>query len=333
MKSLLRQLLLLLFLFSAMACQDGGAREELSEEDTSSADTSQTIPDTSAEVDTLEPRDTLTPLDTTSPSDTTSPPDTQDLSELPSDIQDLSDVSVDPCAQPPHAMPTQTHGSGGAVITLVGMEFSIGALWWCVALENESGQRWVAGSELYTEGSPGLCQLSFMLPPMPPGEYSVRASYGCQFDDVSPTPGLGEFGSITITPPQAPLPVAERCFDSVEPCEDYEVCHSSLGQCVGDICRYSLQGWWDGTDCATADGDLCAPVVGCVSPNLQCQTASDCRIAPVGCGCLGVHSSDPRAYDNECFLGGCIDCDGPPCSERYTPFCDDGLCTLMPAAP
>jgi hypothetical protein len=280
-----------------------------------------------------EERPALTDASLSDASLSDAPADTGEPEVTSTDAETAQDVVVDedaaprdPCAPPARVGPQVVHGSGGAVVTLEGAEFYIGALWWCLALEGEGGERRVISGELYALEQPnGACNLSFMLPPLPPGAYQVRASYGCHFSGDDPR--TGDFGVLTIAPPSAPEPMAARC-DEARPCAlSYERCHPSLGVCVGDVCQ--------GMPCVGDDGmppaGLCALVTGCVPPERQCATDGDCRVVEVGCGCLGVHSADTRAYGGECYLGGCVGCDAAPCSDRYTPWCDGaGRCDLRP---
>jgi hypothetical protein len=312
----------------SVGCRDQQASEEEGEDLGQTTADATTAEDVATGEDTATVEDAATGEDTATAEDAATGEDTA-TAEDSADAGEDADAVTSPCVGPPRVEPATAHGSGGALVTLRGAEFYIGALWWCMGLEDAAGQLYVVGGEVYaTEVQTGQCEVSFLVPPLPPGEYKVSASYGCAFGDGDPRDGA--FGTLTIASPQEMSSQAVRCSEA-SPCAlSYERCHPDLSICVGDICQFG--------GCYTDPRqppvqDMCALVTGCVPPAQQCVTADDCRIAAVGCGCIGVHSDDPRAYGDECFLGGCVDCDPPPCSDRYKVSCDGGLCGLRPLTP
>src|SRR5690606_15725105 len=222
---------------------------------------------------------------------------------------------IDHCDPPLRIIPDSGPDTGRVRMLARGGEFYIGALdWWA-----NFGNLAVAGV-IYDGASPSMCEIAFLVPPLPVGAHDVTVYYGLPSFMIPPDPGRGGAAGVG-TSVASTEPMGDVGCTSDAMCAMGEVCERGLGACVIDVCQRTSceQDMWNPTFCEQA--------MGCVPEPLRCGSPADCRLIYSSCGCQAVHVDDPRTQLTSCGLGACTSCFVNHCTtENIGATCVDGVC-------
>ena len=216
------------------------------------------------------------------------------------------------CIGPPRIVPDHGPTTGGTLFFVEGMEFYIGALEWWGRIGEGPGLRPVYGADV----GPTMCRMAFFTPPMEAGTYPFSVWYGGYPGSGDEPRGADPADHFTFE--ESDDVVGHSFCRSDAQCDTpLEVCELGLGRCVPNMCSSVFCG-----------EEACDSAEGCAPETDSCDDDDDCRLIYSSCTCDAIGVSDPREALDECFLGGCDECEQNHCEiEHIEAACVRGRCT------